>query len=163
MGGVDSYGVLWWYRQPRANQTDLVSPVWPVEGHFSPTNPPFFFSQIFRPSAMASTGFHRSSDSASLHSTANEKPPIDETPIARGVKDEEDGGAVRYGSSDEDESKPLYDSTHRKLKPRHIQLIGIGGFVDVLLALVIAIFGGAMLMFTMGDQDNWDGAFCANW
>ena len=27
----------------------------------------------------------------------------------------------------DDDIKPVYDSTHRKLKPRHIQLIGIGG------------------------------------
>ena len=52
---------------------------------------------------------------------------IGETPIARGV---DDGNATSYSSprpSDEEELKPRVDSTHRKLKPRHIQLIGIGG------------------------------------
>ena len=27
--------------------------------------------------------------------------------------------------------KPVSDSTHRKLKPRHVQLIGIGGYVTM--------------------------------
>lgn len=35
--------------------------------------------------------------------------------------------AIPYSSS-EDSLKPIYDDTHRKLKPRHIQLIGIGGY-----------------------------------
>ena len=30
---------------------------------------------------------------------------------------------------DDDSLKPVFDNTHRKLKPRHIQLIGIGGYV----------------------------------
>ena len=32
-----------------------------------------------------------------------------------------------YSSNESGDLKPVYDSTHRKLKPRHIQLIGIGG------------------------------------
>ena len=36
--------------------------------------------------------------------------------------------ALPYSSS-VDSLKPIYDDTHRKLKPRHIQLIGIGGSV----------------------------------
>ena len=57
----------------------------------------------------------------------SEKPAhdLDSTPVARGVDDEETG--MPYSPRDSDELKPLYDSTHRKLKPRHIQLIGIGG------------------------------------
>lgn len=35
--------------------------------------------------------------------------------------------AIPYSSS-ENSLKPIYDDTHRKLKPRHIQLIGIGGY-----------------------------------
>lgn len=38
----------------------------------------------------------------------------------------------------EDESKKLaYDHTHRKLKPRHIQLIGIGGTIGTVLYVQI--------------------------
>lgn len=36
-------------------------------------------------------------------------------------------------SSSEDSLKPIYDDTHRKLKPRHIQLIGIGGSASFLV------------------------------
>ena len=40
------------------------------------------------------------------------------------------GENVRASSPISDDSKkPLIDSTHRKLKPRHIQLIGIGGYL----------------------------------
>jgi amino acid transporter len=34
-------------------------------------------------------------------------------------------------------SKPVYDHTHRKLKPRHIQLIGIGGTIGTALYIQI--------------------------
>ena len=34
-----------------------------------------------------------------------------------------------YAYSD-DSLKPIFDDTHRKLKPRHIQLIGIGGYMS---------------------------------
>ena len=34
-----------------------------------------------------------------------------------------------YSPGDDDSLKPVFDNTHRKLKPRHIQLIGIGGYV----------------------------------
>ena len=72
---------------------------------------------------MASTGFDRPdrADIRSVHS--NEK--YDETPIARGIDDE----VMPYSPGDDDSLKPVFDSTHRKLKPRHIQLIGIGGCV----------------------------------
>ena len=56
----------------------------------------------------------------------DEKHSMDETPIAYGVDDE-----VRPSTPIADgSSQPLFDSTHRKLKPRHIQLIGIGGCVN---------------------------------
>ncbi|KAJ5610191.1 Amino acid/polyamine transporter I [Penicillium lagena] len=35
--------------------------------------------------------------------------------------------------------KPTYDHTHRKLKPRHLQLIGIGGTIGTVLSAVILI------------------------
>ena len=61
---------------------------------------------------------------------AGEKYRFDDTPIARGVEDEE-YAAPEYL----DGLKPVYDSTHRKLKPRHIQLIGIGGLVPSTLMI----------------------------
>lgn len=36
---------------------------------------------------------------------------------------------VLRGDEESDELKPHHDHTHRRLKPRHIQLIGIGGCV----------------------------------
>lgn len=78
---------------------------------------------------MASTGLDRPSaaDIRSIHhDMKSEKHSMDETPIAYGVDD-----AARAPSLHSDDSnKPLFDSTHRKLKPRHIQLIGIGGCVE---------------------------------
>ncbi|KAL4740182.1 amino acid permease/ SLC12A domain-containing protein [Aspergillus similis] len=37
----------------------------------------------------------------------------------------------------EEGSKPVYDHTHRKLKPRHVQLIGIGGTIGTALYVQI--------------------------
>ena len=59
--------------------------------------------------------------------TYEEKVTVDETPIARGVDDGNEPSEYSPRASDEEELKPRIDSTHRKLKPRHIQLIGIGG------------------------------------
>ena len=76
---------------------------------------------------MASTSIDRpiTAEVRSIHNEKYGKHSMDETPIAYGVDDE-----VRAPSLDSDESnRPLFDSTHRKLKPRHIQLIGIGGYV----------------------------------
>jgi amino acid transporter len=42
----------------------------------------------------------------------------------------------REGSIEEG-SKPVYDHTHRKLKPRHVQLIGIGGTIGTALYVQI--------------------------
>ena len=44
--------------------------------------------------------------------------------------------------SDEDSIKPNRDSTHRKLRPRHIQLIGIGGTIGT--ALFVSIGRGLL-------------------
>lgn len=82
---------------------------------------------------------------------------MDETPMARGVRthSHDDEEAVRRGSrkasvvaslkanygladAQYDESiKTGYDHTHRKLKPRHIQLIGIGGTIGTALYVQI--------------------------
>jgi len=79
------------------------------------------------------------------------------TPIARGVRDDdaypndlEDASRkqsvvasikANYGlaerPSDDESIKVGYDSTHRKLKPRHIQLIGIGGTIGTALYVQI--------------------------
>ena len=59
----------------------------------------------------------------------SEKYPIDETPIAYGVNEPE--AARPYSPGGGSSLQPVYDSTHRKLKPRHIQLIGIGGYVTL--------------------------------
>ena len=50
----------------------------------------------------------------------------------------------------QDEFTPVYDSTHRKLKPRHIQLIGIGGTIGTALYVAIGqglIAGGPGSLF----------------
>lgn len=38
---------------------------------------------------------------------------------------------VQYATEDLDQFTPHHDNTHRRLKPRHIQLIGIGGCVHM--------------------------------
>ena len=53
------------------------------------------------------------------------KRKLDETPLSYGVHDDEANPA--YDSTE----KLVQDSTHRKLKPRHIQLIGIGGYLNL--------------------------------
>jgi amino acid permease len=83
---------------------------------------------------------------------------MDETPIARGVRTNstnDDEETVRrgsrkhsvvasikanYGLADPSYAESIkigYDSTHRKLKPRHIQLIGIGGTIGTALYVQI--------------------------
>ncbi|KAL4870654.1 hypothetical protein BDV12DRAFT_195134 [Aspergillus spectabilis] len=37
----------------------------------------------------------------------------------------------------EEGSQPVYDHTHRRLKPRHVQLIGIGGTIGTALYVQI--------------------------
>ena len=77
---------------------------------------------------MASTTSLDPTPMADMHSIrgkeGDEKHALDQKPIAYGTGDE-----VRPSSSASDDShKPLFDNTHRRLKPRHIQLIGIGGY-----------------------------------
>lgn len=103
-----------------------------------------------------------------------EKPPphfADETPIARGVRTPNDYDEERpkerkqsvvakvknaYAMSgtsrrlSEDGSIKQYDETHRKLKPRHIQLIGIGGTIGTALYVQIGqglLKGGPASLF----------------
>ena len=42
-----------------------------------------------------------------------------------------DDDALPYSVADDEALKPRVDSTHRNLKPRHIQLIGIGGYANM--------------------------------
>jgi amino acid permease len=79
----------------------------------------------------------------------------DETPIARGVRTNSTSDGVRrgsrkgsvvaslkagYGLAEADDASSVkvgLDLTHRKLKPRHIQLIGIGGTIGTALYVQI--------------------------
>ncbi|KAI4164765.1 MAG: hypothetical protein LQ342_001740 [Letrouitia transgressa] len=86
---------------------------------------------------MASTSFETAAHS--------EKPPYKGSPLF----DKSQAGDVlpkgplevdenlRYSPDDGNSLKPVYDSTHRKLKPRHIQLIGIGGTIGTALYVQI--------------------------
>ncbi|KAF6221077.1 hypothetical protein HO133_002758 [Letharia lupina] len=73
-------------------------------------------------------------DVPSIHNNEkDETHGMDAPPVAHGVDEE-----VRTSSpSSDDSNKPLFDSTHRKLKPRHIQLIGIGGTIGTALYVQI--------------------------
>ena len=59
--------------------------------------------------------------------TSGEKQFQDSRVTARGVSDNASTAPPSPRTSEE--LKPVYDNTRRKLKPRHIQLIGIGGLV----------------------------------
>ena len=50
-----------------------------------------------------------------------------EKPFVQRTYDDESPPAVYSNAYADADLKPVYDSTHRKLKARHIQLIGIGG------------------------------------
>jgi amino acid transporter len=67
--------------------------------------------------------------------------------VFRGGEKQETSGAEKPAYSNDVESsavsiKTAHDSTHRKLKPRHIQLIGIGGTIGT--ALYVQIGRGLM-------------------
>ena len=101
---------------------------------------------------MATTALaDRMSTSSSNRSKHNEK-KIDEPPMAIGVKDEEARGGPPpfFPGGSTDNLKVSGDSTHRKLKPRHIQLIGIGGTIGTALFVQIGqglINGGPGSLF----------------
>ena len=104
---------------------------------------------------MASTGFERDGGierTMSGKENYDEKPKLDETPMAYGVNDSEANPA--YDSTE----KLVQDSTHRKLKPRHIQLIGIGGYVASIKLHLGTIIDDRFCM-----QDDRDSPFCPNW
>lgn len=71
---------------------------------------------------MATTGFDRPSAAHVRPMNVDEK--YGGTPIDQGI----DSEALPYSPSGDDSLKSRIDSTHRKLKSRHIQLIGIGGY-----------------------------------
>ncbi len=109
---------------------------------------------------MASTGLPPPAvDYRRPHTTAfNEKSNYSETPIAKGIdadaelRNDDDRNPAYYTPRDsgEDSLKPVFDSTHRKLKPRHIQLIGIGGTIGTALYVQIGhglIDGGPGSLF----------------
>ncbi|KAL4763156.1 putative general amino acid permease (Agp2) [Aspergillus foveolatus] len=54
-----------------------------------------------------------------------------------GDSSEKVSAIVNREESIEEGSKPVYDHTHRKLKPRHVQLIGIGGTIGTALYVQI--------------------------
>lgn len=100
---------------------------------------------------MASTAFEPShfGEAKTTHNKEKDRVPgLDETPIAYGVNDEPQ---PRYSSTDDDGlNQPVFDSTHRKLKPRHIQLIGIGGTIGTALFVQIGqglLHGGPGSLF----------------
>lgn len=81
--------------------------------------------------------------SAGLRAVRSSEKKVNDTPDAYGVYDD-------FRPSYDSDEKPRIDSTHRKLKPRHIQLIGIGGYVSQPLTaprrslLMQAIFEGQL-------------------
>lgn len=66
---------------------------------------------------MTTTGFSKPGTTDSSN--------MEESAIPNNIKTDAEL-AMPYSASD-DSFKPAIDTTHRKLKPRHIQLIGIGG------------------------------------
>ncbi|KAI9877576.1 MAG: hypothetical protein M1830_003533 [Pleopsidium flavum] len=84
--------------------------------------------------------------------TATAPPNYDETPLAKGIVADADHPAyyTPRDSGEDNSLKPVFDSTHRKLKPRHIQLIGIGGTIGTALYVQIGhglINGGPASLF----------------
>lgn len=83
---------------------------------------------------MRTTGFFRG---------ARGTGPVDNAPTERNhqgfaEKEATEADAENtYTPRDSDSLKPTTDSTHRKLKPRHIQLIGIGGTIGTALFVQI--------------------------
>lgn len=103
---------------------------------------------------MASTGIDHRRFSEKEHISSTQQ--FSETPLAKGVADDPSlpstytPRASSSPSDNESQLKPIYDSTHRKLKPRHIQLIGIGGTIGTALYVQIGhglINGGPGSLF----------------
>ncbi len=104
---------------------------------------------------MASTGFEAvGGPERTTHGKENyddKEYKLDETPSTYGVRDDEANPA--YDSTE----KLVQDSTHRKLKPRHIQLIGIGGYVVTLSNCQVTS------LRLNGLQYHRYGTVCSNW
>lgn len=99
---------------------------------------------------MASTGFEALSGE---QQSQQERKPANGTLIA---KVEEADEAVRYSPTDGNSLKPVHDYTHRRLKSRHIQLIGIGGCV--IISKPMRNCGQLNL-----QKDHWDSIVCSDW
>ncbi|KAL8929792.1 MAG: hypothetical protein Q9208_000936 [Pyrenodesmia sp. 3 TL-2023] len=97
---------------------------------------------------MTSTGFEAPRGEKRAQ---QERSPVSNVPIA---KDGEVDEAVPYSPADGNSLKPVY-GTHRRLKSRHIQLIGIGGtigtalFVQIGQALIQGGPGSLFIAFTI--------------
>ncbi|EEP80795.1 predicted protein [Uncinocarpus reesii 1704] len=97
----------------------------------------------------------RAGDAASLPHNALSS-AVKSIPTASCSSDLEKRPASSYGSrrtsgdASVAELKPAADHTHRKLKPRHIQLIGIGGTIGTALFVQIGkglMYGGPASLF----------------
>jgi amino acid transporter len=53
------------------------------------------------------------------------------------VSEKDDASSAKRDSVDSGSMQSTYDHTHRKLKPRHVQLIGIGGTIGTALYVQI--------------------------
>lgn len=81
---------------------------------------------------MASTGVEVPGSAMAEYITADQTKEYDNY-----EKREHEEGKIQYGDSDVASIKATYDSTHRQLRPRHIQLIGIGGTIGTALYVQI--------------------------
>jgi amino acid transporter len=73
---------------------------------------------------MASTGVEIPGSAMAEYITSQRKEEYDDY-----EKKEHEEAKIQSRDSDSDYVKPTSDSTHRQLRPRHIQLIGIGGTI----------------------------------
>ena len=87
---------------------------------------------------MASTAIDSRASFSSIRSKQREK-KLEEASTAHSLKDEEARDPLPPFSPGDstDNLKISGDSTHRQLKPRHIQLIGIGGTIGTALFVQI--------------------------
>jgi hypothetical protein len=81
---------------------------------------------------MASTGVEVPGSAMAEYITADQTKEYDNY-----EKREHEEAKIQYGDSDVASIKATYDSTHRQLRPRHIQLIGIGGTIGTALYVQI--------------------------
>lgn len=72
--------------------------------------------------------------SAEHNHTDPEKPTKHKMQVS---EKDEDASSAKRDSVDSGSMQSTYDHTHRKLKPRHVQLIGIGGTIGTALYVQI--------------------------